>query len=181
MANTTQIIRSAKSSKYNFTPISNELFRNESISLDTVGLVCYLVHLPENWIIYKEQVQKTMSKRGIGTDKFNRIWKEAKDNGYIIQKKFRTDKGTYDYQYVISDIVLSTHGLSTHGSSTHGLSTGGSSTVGKPTSIIKNNKQKNIKEKNNKKSNNQVLSTKQVEVVNSKPIMSESEFHNIMM
>ena len=171
MANKTQIIRSANSSKNNFTPISNKLFTNESISLGTVGLVCYLVHLPENWIIYKEQVQKTMSKRGIGTDKFNRIWKEAKNNGYIIQNKFRTDKGTYDYQYVISDIVLSTHG-----SSTYGLSTSGSTTSGKPTSIIKNIKEKNIKEKNNKKSNNLVLSTSQSEVSTFNPLSSVEDF-----
>lgn len=174
MANKTQIIRSANSSKNNFTPISNKLFTNENISLDTVGLVCYLVHLPFDWIIYKEQVQKTMNKRGIGTDKFNRIWKEAKDNGYVIQNKFRTDKGTYDYQYVISDIVLSTHG-----SSTHGLSTGGSTTGGKPISIIKNNKEKNNKEKNNKKSNNLVLA--QSEVDTSEGIMSNSEFDKIML
>jgi len=174
MANKTQIIRSANSSKNNFTPISNELFTNENISLNTVGLVCYLVHLPFDWIIYKEQVQKTMKKRGIGTDKFNKIWKEAKDNGYVIQNKFRTDKGTFDYQYVISDIVLSTHG-----SSTYGLSKGGSTTGGKPTSIIKNNKQKNIKEKNNKKSNNLVLA--QSEVDTSEGIMSNSEFDKIML
>ena len=174
MANKTQIIRSANSSKNNFTSFSNKLFTNENISLDTVGLVCYLVHLPFNWIIYKEQVQKTMKKRGIGTDKFNKIWKEAKHNGYIIQNKFRTDKGTYDYQYVISDVVLSTHG-----SSTHGLSTSGSTTGGKPTSITKNNEEKNNEEKNNIKSNNLVLATKQSEVSTFNPISSTSEFDKV--
>ncbi len=141
--NTSKIIRSANSSKYNFTPISNELFTNESISLDTVDLVCYLIHLPETWVIYKKQVETVMDKRGIKRDKFNRIWKEAKDAGYIIQNKFRTKAGTYDYHYVVSDNILTTGTLSTRGSSTGGLST-----CGKPTPITKNIEEKNIEEKN---------------------------------
>tara|TARA_R110002167_G_scaffold117492_5_gene293516 strand:- start:2682 stop:3212 length:531 start_codon:yes stop_codon:yes gene_type:complete len=174
MANTTKIIRSANSSKHNFTPISNKLFTDETISLGTVGLVCYLVHLPENWIIYKEQVQKVMKKRGIGRDKFNKYWKEAKDNGYVTQQKFRTENGTYDYQYVISDNVLTTVGLSVGG-----LSVGGSTVGGKPVAITKNNVTKNKEEKNIKESNNLVLSTSQSEVVNSNTICSDSYFDKI--
>ena len=141
--NTSKIIRSANSSKYNFTPISNELFTNESISLETVALVCYLIHLPETWVIYKKHIEKVMDGRGCGGTKFRRIWKEAKDAGYIIQKKFRTKSGTYDYHYVVSDNILTTGTLSTRGSSTGGLST-----CGKHTPITKNIEAKNIEEKN---------------------------------
>ena len=168
--NTTKIIRSANSSKNNFTPISNKLFTDESISLDTVGLICYLVHLPPDWIIYKEHIQNQMQQRGCGGTKFKRMWKEAKDSGYIIQKKIRTEEGTYDYQYVISDIVLTTGTKQTYGSTTGTLSTGGLSTGGKHTSIIKNIEQKNIEEKNIKNStSNSIGSTR--------GILSDEEFN----
>ncbi len=165
--NKTKIIRSAKSSKYNFTPIANHLINNPSIGLDTLGLICYLVSLPEDWIIYKENVQKTILQRGHGEHKFNRIWKEAKDNGYIIQKKFRRDDDKYDYSYTVSDNILTTEGLSTPGLSTSGLTTPGFPTSGKPPSIQKNNIQKNNKQKNiNKKET----------VTNSNPIVTEEIF-----
>lgn len=165
--NKTKIIRSANSSKNNFTPISNTLFTNKNLSLDTVGLICYLVHLPPNWNIYKEHIQNEMQQRGCGGTKFKRMWKEAKDNGYIIQKKFRNEDGTYDYYYEISDITITTGTKQTYGSttgtlSTGTLSTGGLSTGGKHTSIISNIEEKNIEEKNIlKKSTSNSISTKQ--------------------
>jgi hypothetical protein len=179
MANKTQIIRSANSSGSNFTSISNVLLKNENISLETVALICYIVHLPPDWIIYKSHIEKVMLKRGCGGTKFRRIWKEAKDNGYIIQKKFRIDNGTYDYHYEVSDNEITTSTLSTCGSSIGGLTVGGLSTRGQRTPILKNKQQKNKEEKNNIKSNNQVLSTSQSEVVTFSPMSSESEFDKI--
>ena len=166
--NRTKIVRSAKSSKYNFTPIANHLINNPSIGLDTIGLICYLVSLPEDWIIYKENIAKTMAQRGHGEHKFNRIWKEAKDNGYIIQKKFRRDDGKYDYSYTVSDNILTTSELSTPGKTTSGLTTSGLSTSGKPPSIQKNNKQKNNKQNN---------IIKKETVTNSNPIVTEEIFN----
>tara|TARA_R110000751_G_scaffold100750_1_gene194707 strand:- start:78 stop:629 length:552 start_codon:yes stop_codon:yes gene_type:complete len=180
MANKTQIIRSANSSGSNFTPISNLLLKNENISLETVALVSYIVHLPPDWIIYKSHIEKEMLKRGCGGTKFRRIWKEAKDNGYIIQNKFRIDNGTYDYHYEVSDNEITTSTLSTHGSSTGGLSTGGLSTRGQRTPILKNKEEKNKEEKNNIKSNNLVLSTSQSEVSTFNPLSSVEKFDLIM-
>jgi len=179
MANKTQIIRSASASGSNFTSISNLLLRNENISLETVALVSYIVHLPPDWIIYKSHIEKEMLKRGCGGTKFRRIWKEAKEHGYIIQNKFRVEGGRYDYHYEVSDNQITTSTLTTHGSSIGGLTTRGPSTRGQRTPILKNKQQKNKEEKNNIKSNNLILSTSQSEVDTFNPLSSESEFDKI--
>jgi hypothetical protein len=119
--NTTKIIRSVNTSKHNFTPLSNQLIQNQSLSLEAKGLVAFIISLPETWIIYKCQVQSALK---MNKSKFNRVWKEAVDAGYIKVIKERADKGRFNYHYIISD-VLTEGGLTACGLSVGGLSDGG--------------------------------------------------------
>ena len=89
--NTTKIIRSVNSSKYNFTPISNSLIQNQTLSLEARGLVIFILSLPETWVIYKGQVQTALN---MNKTKFNRVWKECIDAGYIKVIKERVDNGS---------------------------------------------------------------------------------------
>jgi len=137
--NTTKIIRSVNSSKHNFTPISNELIQNTKLSLEARGLVMFIISLPENWVIYKIQVQKALN---MNKSKFNRIWKECIDNGYIQVRKERIANGRFNYHYLISDTLTA-----------GGFTAGGFSVGGKPVAKEKKQKEK-IDEENNIQENN---------------------------
>ena len=138
LKNTTKIVRSTNTTKYNFTPISNNLIQNENLSLEAIGLICFIVSLPSDWIIYKHWIQNAVK---MNRTKFDRIWKECVKAGYIKSTKIRTNSGQFTYHYEVSD-NLSVAGLPSAGSSTVG-----SSTVGKPGTIIKREEEK-IQEQN---------------------------------
>ena len=133
MANKTRIIRSVESTPQNYTPLSNKLLQNKHLSLDTRGLLCYLISLPSTWVVYKHNIRQEL---GFGRKKMDRIWSEAKKGGYLKTEKFREKDGTWNYIYTISDVPLSTAPLSNVGSST----------AGKGGTIISNNTESNNKE-----------------------------------
>ena len=118
MANKTKIIRSVEATPNNYTPLSNKLLQNNNLSLDTRGLLCYLISLPKGWVIYKHNIQKQL---GFGRKKMDRMWSEAKKGGYLESDKFREPDGTWNYIYTISDVPLSTVSLSNDGLSNDGL------------------------------------------------------------
>lgn len=113
--NSSKIIRSVNVTKNNFTPISNELLQNTKLSLEAKGLISFLVSLPNDWIIYKGQVQRALD---MGDTKFDRVWKECVDAGYICVSKARTSEGRFIYDYTISDNRITTVGKSTYGKPT---------------------------------------------------------------
>jgi len=80
MANKTRIIRSVESTPQNYTPLSNNLLQNKHLSLDTRGLLCYLISLPSTWVVYKHNIRQEL---GFGRKKMDRIWSEAKKGGYL--------------------------------------------------------------------------------------------------
>jgi len=117
MANKTQIIRSVDSTPEKFTPISNVLLQDMRIGIDTRGLIAFIISLPSDWIVYKENIQKQL---GFGRKKMDRMWSEARRFNYLQSKKYRQSDGTWNYEYIISDVPLSTVPLSNVGSSTVG-------------------------------------------------------------
>jgi hypothetical protein len=132
--NTTKIVRSVNTSKHNFTPISNELIQNTSLTLEARALVMFIISLPESWIIYKGQVQRALN---MNRTKFNRVWKECVDFGYIKVIKERIDRGRFNYHYLITDRL-----------SDGGLTAGGFSVGGEPVAKEKKEEEKINKEKN---------------------------------
>lgn len=146
--NTSKIVRSVNSSKYNFTPISNQLIQNVSITLEARGLICFILSLPENWVIYKQQVQKFLK---MGDIKFDRVWKECVTAGYISVKKQRLSNGRFIYHYSVSDVL-----------STNENTTGGKPTFGEPTSIEKKEEEKIYKENKDQEINNRSLGSDQI-------------------
>ena len=60
MANKTRIIRSVESTPQNYTPLSNKLLQNKHLSLDTRGLLCYLISLPSTWVVYKHNIRQEL-------------------------------------------------------------------------------------------------------------------------
>lgn len=82
-----QIIRSPKRGAVRYTPISNSVLQNSELSFEARGLLCYILSLPEDWVIVKSNIQSNHKKTG--KDKFDRIWKELSDKKYIFSEKVR--------------------------------------------------------------------------------------------
>ena len=105
--NKSLIIRSAKSGKHNFTPICNELLKSKTLSLEAKGLISYILSLPETWNLLKEVVRK---ETGLGKTKFERIWKECKEAGYIVSHKIKNDNNQFTgWFHEVSDIQINRH------------------------------------------------------------------------
>lgn len=147
--NTTKIIRSVNTSKHNFTPISNELIQNVNLTLEARALIMFIISLPESWIIYKGQVQRALN---MNKTKFNRVWKECVNFGYIKVIKERAALGRFNYHYLITDR------LSDGGFTAGGFSVGGEAVSKEKKQEEKIDKEKNIKEKINSIPGNSISS-----------------------
>jgi len=80
LKNESEIIRDPSFRKSNFTIISNTIIEDASLTLEARMLLIYILHLPDTWKVYKENIKK---HQNMGRVKFDRIWKELKLGGYI--------------------------------------------------------------------------------------------------
>jgi hypothetical protein len=72
-----KIIR-VKSEK-GFTIINNAAF-NSGLSLRAIGLLTFIIHLPDDWVLYKKWLYKNMQE---GRDAINGAWSELEQKGFI--------------------------------------------------------------------------------------------------
>lgn len=77
-----RIIR-VKSEK-GFTMIPNSVFKAE-LSLRAIGLLTYILHLPDDWVLYKTYLYETLPKDG--RDAIKTAWQELEEKGYIVIEK----------------------------------------------------------------------------------------------
>lgn len=82
-----------------FESISRELLQNTTLSLESIGLMCHLLSLPEDYKIFKTQLYNKFEKNK--KTSIARMWKELVDQNYIIEFKTREGK-KYTYDYIIS-------------------------------------------------------------------------------
>lgn len=88
--------------KTSFTATSNKVLFDTNLDMDTKTLhnmITYYISIPE-FTLYKVHLQK---QSGAGQRAFNRMWKQLKDNGYLIQYKFKDERGTFYYEYELFD------------------------------------------------------------------------------
>ena len=78
--------------KANLTIINNEIFQSERMSIEAIGLLCYILSLPDDWIIHKTQL---MQKFKIGRDKMNKLFNEIKQDGYLCCVDLIKEKGKF--------------------------------------------------------------------------------------
>lgn len=81
MQNTGQILRSKKTGKSRYTPISNEILQSSELTPEEKSILVHLLSLPEDWVVYKGIIWRHMN---MGRDRFNKNWKGLVDKGYII-------------------------------------------------------------------------------------------------
>lgn len=101
MKNNGRIIRSDKTGKSNYTPISNEILRSKTLTCNQKSILVHLLSLPRDWDIYKTTLWKDMN---IGRDAFNKAWKGLVEYGYIIENKIYGKNNKIEgYSYIINE------------------------------------------------------------------------------
>jgi len=124
-----------RTKKINFTQVSNEALRDPSLSLKAKGLYSLIqsyITIP-NFIVYKSFLIKQCTEKETA---FKTAWKELKSSGYLLQYKFKDEKGFFYYEYDLvesptNEVIL----LKTPGCENPPVENppGGSSTGGKNT------------------------------------------------
>lgn len=88
-----------------FAASSNKVLFENNLDMDTKTLhnmITYYISIPE-FTLYKVHLQK---QSGAGQRAFNRMWKQLKDNGYLVQYKLKDEKGTFYYEYELFENLL---------------------------------------------------------------------------
>lgn len=86
------MIRINKNNTGNFTIILNEIFKRNDISARAKGLYAYLMTLPDDWKVYKQEVFTHFTE---GKNAMNTCFKELEKAGYISKEKSKNEKGQY--------------------------------------------------------------------------------------
>ena len=83
-----------------FTSIPNTILQSD-MSMDAVGTLCYILSLPDDWVIHKLQIAKRFN---VGKDKMYKVFDELEENGYFLSIEKRKADGTFSYDYIVYDI-----------------------------------------------------------------------------
>lgn len=88
--------------KVNFSTVSNEILRDDTISLKAKGLYALIQSYItlENFTLYKGFLQSHCCE---GEKAFESTWKELKDTGYLLQYRMQGEKGMFYYEYELAD------------------------------------------------------------------------------
>lgn len=90
------IVRSKRRDTY--TKIDNEIFKNVN-DLVAVGLLAYLLSLPDDWTVYKTTIYPKF-KQGRGA--VDRAFKILKELGYLVGKRKKDSKGLIDgFEWIV--------------------------------------------------------------------------------
>jgi hypothetical protein len=95
------------SPRRSYTAIPNAIFRDKNLSLDTKGLLAYLLSLPANWEIKPAVLAKSLSPkdgRPLGRDRLRRMFAEAQAAGYMVRSEkqaHRVDGDWGSYVYIV--------------------------------------------------------------------------------
>ena len=117
-----------------FTRISNKIFKDRRLSNKTLGLLCKILSLPEDWD-YSIHGLVSICKEGERSvkDSLN----ELKEYGYLTVEKTHNDKGHYRYIYTVYEEPI---GISSRGTKPH---------CGNHHVVTQHNKLNNINDLNN--------------------------------
>lgn len=64
----------------NFSIISNDIVRHEKLSFGAKGLLCYILSLPDDWVLHKSYVQNTFK---VGKHILRKLFDELEAEGYM--------------------------------------------------------------------------------------------------
>jgi len=143
--------RAAHDRENPYAQISKSMLHDKCISPKSKGVLCYLLSLPNNWIVHPRQVAESL---GVGKDQIYWVIDELIREGYATKQTIKGEKGQFDwvkYEFYEFKILISVSGKPTGDLS--GKPTGDLS--GKPTGdlsgippLLKNNLIEKEKRKN---------------------------------
>lgn len=105
MENGTQFIREKK--ERDFTVINNTVLKDARLSWKAKGLFCYLLSLPEDWIIYQSEL---LNHATDGRESLRNAIQELEQLGYLQIEKKRDDKGHFTTIYRVIENPNETDG-----------------------------------------------------------------------
>jgi hypothetical protein len=146
MKNSGKIIRSKKTGKSRYTPISNDILQSKVLTPEQKSILVHLLSLPEDWIVYKTEIWKDMN---IGRDRFDKHWRVLVGLGYIVSIKV-IDENTNlikGYNHIVYEEPISSGLLTTVFTESQGSRNSG---------CIQSNKLQSNNLKNNKLENNNI-------------------------
>ena len=103
MENGTQFIREKKERDY--TVINNTVLKDTRISWKAKGLFCYLLSLPEDWVIYQSEL---LNHATDGRESLRNAIQELEQLGYLQIEKKRDDRGHFTTIYKVIENPNST-------------------------------------------------------------------------
>jgi len=86
----------------NFTIIGNDCLKDKSLGAEALGVICYLIGCPHDWIVRPSQLA---DRFGCGRDKVQRILNDLIELGYIRRSRLRNaETGSWEgVEYVVLD------------------------------------------------------------------------------
>jgi len=87
-----------KKRETNFTNISNYIFQDNKLSLPAIGLLCYLLSKPKDWVILPKTLCKKLNKKEHSKASYEyilEVLKELENAQYIHKKKLHDGKTEY--------------------------------------------------------------------------------------
>jgi hypothetical protein len=105
MQNTGQIIRSKKTAKDRYTPISNDILQSNELTPEEKTILIYLLSLPSDWVILKKQL---IEWANFGRDRFNKAWKSLHEKGYLLSIRiFNQNTGQFvGWNHIVYEIPV---------------------------------------------------------------------------
>jgi predicted transcriptional regulator len=85
-------INRIKNKTENFTIVSNEIFQRSDVSARAKGVYAYIMTLPDDWKIYKQEIFTHFSE---GKNALDSAFKELEKLGYISKEKTKNEKGQF--------------------------------------------------------------------------------------
>ena len=78
MANTGRIVKSQNTG--NYTTIPNDVCRSENMTLEEKGLLAYLLSLPSDWVVYRQNLYNNLPD---AKNKVDKTFRSLQQKGYI--------------------------------------------------------------------------------------------------
>ena len=88
-----------------FTVIPNSIFKDKNLNLKDIGLLCFLIHLPDDWEFTVNGLVAVLPNDG--KDSITKSLKRIEDAGYIRREQERLGDGTMSRAvWIVSDTPL---------------------------------------------------------------------------
>ena len=94
---------SKSKSNQKFTVIPNEILQEKELSWKAKGLICYLLSLPDDWVLYKTELQNHSTD---GRDSTTAGFNELVSKGYIEVEEIRNNGQFSGFNYLVHNTPI---------------------------------------------------------------------------